>query len=291
MEIKKSTFCFLAGFVIAYLYQEFLKARQRKKRKALDSQPKLNPLHDHDKLLSQSLRAKAPRRFHRKFKRPSDNYVFRVALTGGPCAGKTKVLDDFTEALTSAGFDVYMQPEAATLLLNGGFHVNPDDRRCMYYFERAIIFCQLTMERSFVAFAKRTGRPSILICDRGLMDPRAYLTQEEWDKLLLEEDWSEEDFLKRYDLVLHMVTAADGAESAYTLENNKARMEDRAAAIEIDMKLRDAWKKHENLHVIHCRETFELKSAHATRILLDLVQKGAQAEEENSKLSREATQF
>jgi len=256
----------LLGFGFAYLYQEYFKPKEEVEQ--------LNPLHDYDPSRAKSLRTKTPlRRFHRKFKRPTDNYVYRVALTGGPCSGKTSVLKAFTESLTNAGFDVYIQPESATMLLNGGFHVNPEDRKCIYYFERAIMFCQLTMERSFVAFAKRTGRPSILICDRGLMDPRAYLTQEEWEKLLQEEDWSEEDFLKRYDLVIHMVTAAYGAETSYTLANNQARMENPEEAIEIDMKLREAWKEHEHFHIIKCRNNFEEKAKEATSILMNLVQK------------------
>jgi len=167
---------FIVGFSAAYLLQEWFKSQDEE-----TVTKKLNPLHDYDPA-STALRAKEPRRFHRRFKRPSDNYVYRVALTGGPCSGKTSVLKPFTDALTSAGFDVYIQPESATMLLNGGFHID-GSRRCIYYFERAILFCQLTMERSFVAFAKRTGRPSILICDRGLMDPRAYLNEDEWKKI------------------------------------------------------------------------------------------------------------
>jgi Tfp pilus assembly protein PilE len=39
---------------------------------------------------------------------------------------------------------------------------------------------------------------------------------------------------KRYDVVLHLVTAADGAEKFYTLENNAARYEDVPTAIKVD---------------------------------------------------------
>lgn len=36
---------------------------------------------------------------------------------------------------------------------------------------------------------------------------------------------------RRYDAVIHMVTAADGAEKYYTLANNEARYEDAKTAI------------------------------------------------------------
>ncbi len=41
-------------------------------------------------------------------------------------------------------------------------------------------------------------------------------------------------FLLRYDVVVHMVTAADGAEKFYTLENNAARYEDVPTAKIVD---------------------------------------------------------
>ena len=47
-------------------------------------------------------------------------YIYRLCLTGGPCAGKTSSLDHLTKALTARGFDVYCCPEIPTILLNGG---------------------------------------------------------------------------------------------------------------------------------------------------------------------------
>lgn len=41
----------------------------------------------------------------------------------------------------------------------------------------------------------------------------------------------------RYDLVLHLSTAADGANKFYTCENNKARHENLAFALELDKNL------------------------------------------------------
>ena len=50
-----------------------------------------------------------------------------------------------------------------------------------------------------------------------------------------------ENLVKRYDLVLHMVTAANGAVKYYTLENNAARSESVELAIEIDNRLQEAY--------------------------------------------------
>jgi hypothetical protein len=44
-----------------------------------------------------------------------------------------------------------------------------------------------------------------------------------------------------YDGVMHLVTAADGAEKFYTLDNNDARSEDLASAIQVDNNVQDVW--------------------------------------------------
>ena len=45
----------------------------------------------------------------------------------------------------------------------------------------------------------------------------------------------------RYNAVLHMTTAADGAEGFYTSENNPSRMEGVEEAKILDKKIREAW--------------------------------------------------
>jgi len=47
----------------------------------------------------------------------------------------------------------------------------------------------------------------------------------------------------RYDIVIHMVTAADGAEKFYGM-SNEARYESVQEAIEKDLKLREAYMGH-----------------------------------------------
>lgn len=46
--------------------------------------------------------------------------ILKVCLTGGPCAGKTSGLAFLSEKLRDDDFHVFMVPEAATLLANGG---------------------------------------------------------------------------------------------------------------------------------------------------------------------------
>ena len=50
--------------------------------------------------------------------------ITKICLTGGPCAGKTSGLAYLCEKLRDDNINVYMVPEAATLLANGGGMLN-----------------------------------------------------------------------------------------------------------------------------------------------------------------------
>eukprot|EP00966_Prymnesium_polylepis_P070754 1644245-Prymnesium_polylepis.1 len=92
------------------------------------------------------------------------------------------------EAAKRDGFDVYCAPEAATMIFNCGFSFPlPDDpmaEQKILAFQKALFKLQLQLERSMTLMAASTGRPSILIFDRGLLDGKAYMSEEGWRQLL-----------------------------------------------------------------------------------------------------------
>ena len=84
----------------------------------------------------------------------------------------------------------------------------------------------MALEDQFEELAEIAGGPTMLLCDRGVMDGKAYIQDEGWQALLYENGYNMVNLRdKRYDAVIHLVTAADGAEEFYTLENNQARYE------------------------------------------------------------------
>ncbi|KAJ3038347.1 hypothetical protein HDV00_000768 [Rhizophlyctis rosea] len=73
----------------------------------------------------------------------------------------------------------------------------------------------------------------------------------EWLRLLSELNLDEMDIRdNRYDCVVHLVTAAKGAEPFYTLENNRVRSEGLELARERDDLCMSAWIGHPSLQVI-----------------------------------------
>ena len=46
--------------------------------------------------------------------------IFRIVLTGGPCAGKTTAITSIADRLRDLGYTVYIVPEAATMIFSSG---------------------------------------------------------------------------------------------------------------------------------------------------------------------------
>jgi len=172
--------------------------------------------------------------------------VFTVVLTGGPCAGKTSSQENLGSTLTQAGYDVYFAPEVPTILMNGGCQypgLDPEKADELAAFEDSIIKLQMQLEDSFVSVARSTGRPSVVVFDRGLLDIPAYLPPATWQAMLSQLGYTEAQFAERYNMVIHLVTTAHGVEDVYLQQksNNPARSESPQQARDLDDKVFGCW--------------------------------------------------
>lgn len=177
---------------------------------------------------------------------PKTAQVQRIVLTGGPCAGKTTCMARLKHFLSSRGFRVYVAPEAATMLFSAGVSfgdiATEAGQVAMQY---NLLKTQLHLEDSLRDLAKATGKPAVILCDRGTMDGRAYVSNKVWAKVLEKMDTDNVSLRDtRYDAVLHMVTAAIGAEAHYGLENNATRSESVEEAAALDRKTVKCWVGH-----------------------------------------------
>ncbi|EAS07761.2 AAA domain protein (macronuclear) [Tetrahymena thermophila SB210] len=182
----------------------------------------------------------------------SNKLVHKICITGGPCAGKTSGLVLLSEKLRDEGFNVFTVPEAATMIANGGGMIDMShyDDTQQINFQKALMKTQVQLEDSFHGIAKLSNRKSVILCDRGLMDGSAYLPPNLWNKMLEQMGLTEVQIRdKRYDLVIHLVTAADGAQNYYNKDND-VRHESPSDAIVVDRKLQLAWLGHPNYQII-----------------------------------------
>lgn len=195
----------------------------------------------------------------RRKKRDDDDdatrHVYRIVLTGGPCAGKTTALARLSGFLQERGFRVYTVPEMATLLFTNGvaFSDLGAGDASVLAMQRAVLAGQTTLEDGLRRVAAATRAPAVIICDRGALDGKAYISDALWRDVAYETPShaaNERLLCERYDAVLHLVTAASGAERFYTLENNLARTESVAQALAQDGATQLAWAPHPRLYVV-----------------------------------------
>jgi hypothetical protein len=64
---------------------------------------------------------------------------------------------------------------------------------------------QLSLENTFLQVARSTskenGKPSVVLCDRGVLDGAAYMSDHEFQALLDEEGWKLVDLRDKYDVI------------------------------------------------------------------------------------------
>jgi predicted ATPase len=168
--------------------------------------------------------------------------IRRIAVTGGPGAGKTTLWREIANAHQER---VLAVPEVATLMFA---HVFPPvrsehERRAV---QRSIFEVQRNLEQ---VYESRLAPGQVLLCDRGVPDGGGYWPEgPEAFFLAMQTEWQPE--LLRYEAVVFMESAAVGGLSI--AHGNAVRSEDQATAAELDRRIRAVWTPHPNFcHVAH----------------------------------------
>ncbi len=192
------------------------------------------------------------------------NQIKKIVLTGGPCAGKTTAMVKVIDHFSSLGYKVFTIPEVPTMFTQAGMNYLTQNKDFFFEGEKATFQTQVALEDSFQRMAETLDKPVIIVCDRGTMDISTYLTPDFWQRIISEDGYTDAQLRERYDAVLHLVSAADGAEQYYTTANNAQRLEQAdenglKIARELDKKIVSAWKGHPHLRVINNHEDFNNK--------------------------------
>ena len=191
--------------------------------------------------------------------------MFHIVLTGGPSAGKSQSLTRIFKVLTEKrGWTVLVVPETATeCILNG---IRPGKEISMLDFQEIILDKQLAKDALYERVSKFFNPDkTVIIYDRGIMDQLAYCSKKDLERMLKERGLSISEVMSKYDGVIHMITAADGAVEFYEWNGsgkdcaNAARSETPEEAIVADRKTMNAWVGHPHLRVVDNSTDFSTK--------------------------------
>ena len=235
-----------------HLTQRFVAYQLEVSDKAISNKPDLDKL----KMLAALYGVSLDELFRVQKKRNID--IHKIVLTGGPCAGKTTALNWIHNYFSERGYTVLIVPETATELITNG--VAPWTCGTNYDYQTFQIELQKTKEKIFDEAAKTMKSDKILIvCDRGILDNKAYMKNGEFKRAMSEFHTSEVKERDSYDAVFHLVSAAKGKEEVYTLSNNAARTESVDEARKLDDKIIAAWTGHPHFRIIDNSTDFEEK--------------------------------
>jgi predicted ATPase len=199
--------------------------------------------------------------------------VKRVVLTGGPCGGKSTVQAMLSDVFENMGWKVFRVPETATVLLSGGVNFAELSAEQAYQFQKDLLSVMLNMEQTYFNLAESEAdlndRKVLVICDRGAMDASAYIERSDWHRILTELGYTDVQLRdERYDYVVHLVTAADGAEDFYSKASNHTRSEGVELAKRLDRLCQSAWMGHAYLDIIDNATDFDKKCHRVVSTLL-----------------------
>ncbi len=199
----------------------------------------------------------------------------RIVLTGGPGSGKTTVLNSIVNMYTSLGVKVVVVSETATEIINSGIKPFGDDKIEMLDFQKLVLSLQLSKEEIYdeaiCMYQKVHPNEDILIIyDRGSIDNKAYITDEEFDAVMqsvCDADYS--TILNKYDLIIDLV----GSKKFYTLENNKARSESADVALTLGEKTLKSWVGHPKVKIVGPKENMNDKVSEVVSYINELLSK------------------
>ena len=178
--------------------------------------------------------------------------MFKICISGGSCGGKSTVLDLVKKNFpTNRTFEV---PETASEVMRMGLNRNVISNTEL---ERIMFELQIHKEDCVNAVARRFD-DSVVNYDRGLLELLAYIDRPSFDSWFKDYGLIFDDILKRYDLIIHMVSAAVGTD-CYNLKNPYRIEHDLAQAVLSEKLTLEANSLHPNVVVVDNSTGFDEK--------------------------------
>ncbi len=201
----------------------------------------------------------------------------KIVITGGPCAGKTTVVEFLREELQTEAIFV---PEAATMLLSGGFPPPPEGQFLgeeqfnvwMQQFQAAVYHTQIALEDLAMSEAER-GNKSLILHDRARADVIAYHPHG-LAGFIFQFHINAPSIHAHYDMVIFLESLAVGQPEMFGRFGNEHRYESLEHAIEANARTRRAWYTHPNFRTIDSRLSLQEKTIQVRELIIQTMKEG-----------------
>ena len=200
-----------------------------------------------------------------------------ICITGGPGSGKTIIFNHLARTLEARGYHIFLIPDVTEYLIQYG--IEPTEHLSEIAFLNFVLKMQLQQEDLYSNLTKYYPSEKVIVfTTRGIMDIATKVPYSVFDGMLQMHGLKIDDVYKHYDAVLHLVTAADGAEEFYqyidpTVTQGISSLSSHTPeeAKKQDLMTQQAWEGHPNHYIIHSTASFSEKvkaSMHAVFGLL-----------------------
>jgi AAA domain len=188
-----------------------------------------------------------------------------IALTGGPGGGKTTLIEELAQ--DPAWRDNFLAlPEAILVAGRVGVPLREP------LFQKLMVETQRGLEDA-LSHTLDPSDPRFILCHRGTLDPLAYWLDRGWpeDEFFAFTGTRREDHYRRYAAVIHLVTAADGAQEHYARWPEAHRPEHIEDATRLDALLHQVWCDHPSYYRLGNKgRDWAAKAAEARDVLAQL---------------------
>lgn len=171
----------------------------------------------------------------------------KIVLVGGPCGGKTSSIYEY-KAKLSKDYDIQSTEETALRLLNLGYL-----DECPI---SSLDFQNLLLKIQFIKEYIAEQESEVLLCDRGIFDAKAYLSVEEFNRLLKVNKLLEENIMSTYDGALYYRSIAYEYPKMFS---TKRKYETPEKAIERDALSLKIWQDKLIPAIYSNEQGFEMK--------------------------------
>lgn len=201
---------------------------------------------------------------------PAENGgCYFVALTGGPCSGKSTATPRLRSLLEAHGYDVFVVGEVATRVIAATRTPSPGWTELeQAAFQALLLRSQLADEDAVRASAALWSRPVVVLCDRGCLDGKAFCAGRVWRAALRLAGVSETELLRRYRGVVNLecpaASSAPWAADVYEFgpgSGNPSRWHTAAQAVEAGKAGAAAWAPHPRFASVGVYPCFDDKVA------------------------------